>query len=151
MGLAYEPKGARLTRELIGACASPAEVYPTFPDRADWTAMGVDVGLEIHYWIKQRLPNGRERSVAIGSVLEWAELDTLMARYGVQRCVVDDRPELREDEAFARRWFGKVWLGLEEDAPDQPIARGTGRSGRHGCTSSGRVRWTRRVSKWRRR
>lgn len=121
MGLAYEPKGARLTRELIAACSNPA--YPTFPDRAMQCAMGVDVGLELHYWIKQITPEGRERAVGIGSVLEWAELDVLMERYNVQRCVVDDRPELREDEAFARRWPGRVWLGLEEDSPDSEMSR----------------------------
>ena len=57
MGLPYEPQGARLTRELIAACANP--LYPDFPQRATWTAMGVDVGLELHYWIKERRPDGR--------------------------------------------------------------------------------------------
>ena len=121
MGLPYEPKGARLTRELIAACASP--VYHTFPDRASWTAMGVDVGLELHYWIKERRPDGRERAVAIGSVLEWEQLDPLMVRYGVQRCVVDDAPELREDRKFQQRHRGKVWLAQYLDSKDADLAR----------------------------
>lgn len=125
MGLPYEPKGARLTRELIAACASTGSPppYPTFPVRATWTAMGVDVGLELHYWIKERRLDGRERAVDIGSVPDWADLDVLMVRYGVQRCVVDDRPELREDKKFQARFRGKVWLGLEVDSPDADMAR----------------------------
>ena len=121
MGLPYEPKGSRLTRELIAACTSPA--YRTFPDRATWTAMGVDVGLELHYWIKERRPDGRERTVAIGSVLEWHDLDPLMVRYGVQRCVVDDAPELREDRKFQQRHRGKVWLAQYLDSKDADLAR----------------------------
>jgi len=121
MGLPYEPQGARLTRELIAACANP--MYPDFPQRATWTAMGVDVGLELHYWIKERRPDGRERSVDIGSVLDWEDLDTLMIRYGVQRCVVDDAPELREDKKFQARFRGKVWLAQYVDNPDTEMAR----------------------------
>jgi hypothetical protein len=125
MGLPYEPKGARLTRELIAACAAPAERYSAFPAQASWTAMGVDVGLELHYWIKARLldGSGRERAVAIGSALSWRELDVLMHRYGVQRCVVDDNPELREDVAFQNRHRGKVWLAQYVDSPGADLAR----------------------------
>jgi len=129
LGLPYEPKGSRLTRELIAACASPLEVYPEFPDRATWTAMGIDVGLELHYWIKERTPVGRERAVAIGSVLDWRDLDGLMARYGVQRCVVDDAPELREDVAFQRRWRGKVWRAQYVDSAEADLARWDRRRG----------------------
>ena len=128
MGLAYEPQGARLTRELIAACVNP--LYDTFPDRAKWTCMGVDVGLELHYWIKERRPDGRERSVAIGSVPDWESLDILMVRYGVQRCVVDDRPELSADKKFQDRFRGKVWLGLEMDSPDAELARWRRKQGR---------------------
>lgn len=121
LGLPYEPKGSRLTRSLIEACV--VNEYNTFPQRASWTAMGVDVGLELHYWIKQRMPNGRERSVAIGSLLDWSELDRLMAQYNVQRCVVDDAPELRMDLAFQRRHPGKVWLAQYLDNPQADMAR----------------------------
>lgn len=122
MGVPYEPKGSRLTRDVIGACASPREVYPTFPSRARWCAMGVDVGLELHVWIKERTENGRERAVFVGSVLEWEDLDRLMVQYGVQRCVVDDAPELRLDVAFQKRHWGKVWLAQYIENPDAEMA-----------------------------
>ncbi len=123
MGLPFEPKGSRLTRELIDACAAHPDVYPTFPDRANWTAMGVDVGYDLYYWIKQRTPLGRERAVAIGSVREWEDLDILMLQYGVQRCVVDDGPELRSDKAFQKRFRGKVYRAQYIDNLDADMAR----------------------------
>lgn len=128
LGLPYEPKGARLTRELIAACVEPG--YRRFKERARWTAMGVDVGLDLHYWVKERMRDGRERTVAVGSVPDWEDLDRLMARYGVRRCVVDDRPSLRDDVAFQRRHRGKVWLGLEVDSPDAVMLRWNKRTGK---------------------
>jgi hypothetical protein len=123
MGLAYEPKGSRLTREMIAACAAPGAVYASFPERARWCAMGVDVGLDLHVWIKERTQAGRERAVFIGSVLNWSDLDTLMIRYGVQRCVVDDSPELRLDIAFQNRHRGRVWLAQYIDNVSADLAR----------------------------
>lgn len=122
LGLAYEPAGSRLTRAVIGACAAHSSVYPDYLDGARWCAMGVDVGIELHYWIKDRVDGGRERTVALGTVLHWEDLDALMVRYGVQRCVVDDAPELREDVKFAARFPGKVWRGQEMDSPDAELA-----------------------------
>lgn len=106
MGLPYEPKGARLSLELLRACVDDFEM----PDRADGCAMGVDVGYVLNVWIMQPQENGRHKAVFIGEVLEWEDLDRLMARYGVLVCVVDDAPELTADIAFARRHRGRVFL-----------------------------------------
>lgn len=111
LGVAYEPEGARLTLELLRACADDYEM----PDTAGWTAMGVDVGMVLNVWIMQPTEQGRHRAVYLGEVLEWEELDQLMVRYGVGVCVVDDAPELREDIAFARRHRGKVFLATYVD------------------------------------
>jgi len=118
LGLPYEPKGSRITREIVAACVG--ETYETFPSRARWCAMGVDVGIELYVWIKQRSEWGRERTVFVGSVLEWSDLDKLMVQYGVQRCVVDDNPELRLDKLFQARHRGKVWLAqyVDDDKSD---------------------------------
>jgi len=128
LGIAYEPKGARLTKDLIASCVGSG--YNTWESTGVWCAMGVDVGLKLHYWIKRRLPNGRERAVRAGEVMEWHELDVLMQQYDVQRCVVDDRPELRLDEQFQDRHRGKVALAQELDSPDAPIYRWVKTSGR---------------------
>lgn len=106
LGIAYEPKGARLSLELLRACARDYEM----PDTAPWCAMGVDVGLMLNVWIMEPRPHGQQRAVYIGEVGQWEELDRLMVRYNVGCCVVDDAPELTADLAFARRWRGKVFL-----------------------------------------
>jgi hypothetical protein len=106
LGIGYEPQGARLTLELLRACADDYEM----PDTATWCAMGVDVGYVLNVWIVQPLQDGRQRAVYIGEVLDWSELDRLMVRYGVRVCVVDDGPELTADIAFARRHRGRVFL-----------------------------------------
>jgi len=106
LGIGYEPEGARLTLELLRACADDYEM----PDTASWCAMGVDVGYTLYVWIMRETPEGRHEAVFIGEVLDWRELDRLMVRYGVRVCVVDDGPELTADLAFARRHRGKVFL-----------------------------------------
>lgn len=95
MGEAHELKGSRLTVSVIQACIGDFTMTSTGSN----TAMGVDVQLDgLFYWIKRRGEGGRERTLAVGRVLEWSDLDRLMSRYDVARCVVDDRPELREDQ-----------------------------------------------------
>lgn len=111
LGLPYEPKGARLTLELLRACARDF----TMPDTASWCAMGVDVGLTLNVWIIEPWPGGKRRSVYIGEVGAWEDLDRLMVRYGVGCCVVDDLPELTADVAFARRHRGRVFLATYVD------------------------------------
>lgn len=141
MGLPYEPKGARLSLELLRACARDY----TMPDTATWSAMGVDVGLTLNVWIVEPRPDGRQRAVFIGEVEQWEELDRLMVRYNVGCCVVDDGPELKSDLAFARRHRGRVFLAtyVEEIAGAEwcqfdlkkqkvRIARATGLDKGHG-------------------
>lgn len=111
LGIAYEPEGARLTLELLRACARDYEM----PDTASWCAMGVDVGLTLNVWIMQPRPHGYQRAVYVGEVGEWEALDRLMVRYNVGCCVVDDGPELTADVAFARRHRGRVFLATYVD------------------------------------
>jgi len=106
LGVGYEPEGARLTLELLRGCMDNYEM----PDRATWCAMGVDVGYVLNVWIMQLTNDGRHKAVYIGEVLQWADLDRLMVRYGVRVCVVDDGPELTADIAFANRHPGRVFL-----------------------------------------
>jgi len=108
MGQPYEPKGSRLNLELMLACAGEHLLSDT--QTSPWSAMGVDVGRTLHVWIKELLPDGRRRSVFIGEMVQWEDLDRLMARYNVGVCVVDDGPELVADVAFARRHRGRVFL-----------------------------------------
>jgi hypothetical protein len=46
----------------------------------------------------------------MGVVHTYAELDDLMARFAVQRCVIDALPEIHATRDFATRQGGKVFL-----------------------------------------
>ena len=108
IGLPYEPKGARLTLELLRSCMG----QHLLSDRqtASWSAMGVDVGLTLHVWIVEGGQSGRAQTIYLGEVIEWEELDDLMVRYGVGICVVDAMPERRLAGQFAQRHPGKVFM-----------------------------------------
>lgn len=108
MGLPYEPKGARLNLELLRACAG-AHLRSDTPT-SSWSAMGVDVGLTLYVWIMEPSTDGRRRTVFVGEVGSWTDLDPLMARYHVGVCVADDGPELTADVAFAQRHRGRSFL-----------------------------------------
>jgi len=115
LGMAYEPKGSRLTGELLEACASGYEYE--MPDTARNCAMGVDVqGWDLHVYIKRRAAQqdpalvGREQAVFIGTVPDFEDLDGLMQRYDVGRCVIDANPEGREARRFVGRWKGRAFL-----------------------------------------
>jgi hypothetical protein len=121
LGVGYEPEGARLSLELIRAAMGDHTLDDT--PTSTWSAMGVDVGLALHVWIMEPMEDGQQRTVFVGEVLEWQELDRLLARYGVGCCVVDDAPELVADVAFARRHRGRVFLATYMD--DMPGAEWT--------------------------
>ena len=82
--------------------------------------MGVDVGLSLHVVVRERLPSERGRPDGSGSwqprlwfagqVAGFPELEALMERYQVRRCVVDSMPELHLAREFALRHKGKVRL-----------------------------------------
>ncbi|RKY10857.1 MAG: hypothetical protein DRP52_06750, partial [Planctomycetota bacterium] len=114
MGLPHEPEGARLTRDLIRACIDDHEMA----DTGTWSAMGVDVGYTLNYWIMEIMPDNRHKTLKIGTVENWTDLDILMKRYNVRVCVCDDGPELTADRQFARRHRGRVFLATyRKDMP----------------------------------
>jgi len=113
LGVGYEPKGARLSLELIRAAMGSHTLSDT--ETSAWSAMGVDVGLALHVWIMEPMDDGRQRTVFVGEVLHWEQLDWLMKRYNVGCCVVDDAPELVADIAFARRHRGRAFLAIYLD------------------------------------
>jgi hypothetical protein len=74
--------------------------------------MGVDTGKELHVVIS-RFANGDERRrdvVFVGTRQHYAELDTLMKRFKVYKCVIDALPEIHSTREFAKRHRGKVYL-----------------------------------------
>jgi len=73
--------------------------------------MGVDTGREFHVVISRRIAGSRmHRVVYIGVQHEYAELDELMRRFNVSRCVIDAMPDIHGARDFARRHWGRVYL-----------------------------------------
>jgi len=71
--------------------------------------MGVDTGKVLHVVIS-RWDGERRRIVYLGVLQEFSELDDLMARFKVSRCIIDALPETHTTRAFAGRFPGRVWL-----------------------------------------
>jgi hypothetical protein len=76
--------------------------------------MGVDTGRELHVVVSRRRdPKGKEVTreiIYIGTAQSYEELDDLMKRFEVSRCVIDALPEIHATRAFAGRHRGRVWL-----------------------------------------
>ena len=47
---------------------------------------------------------------------EFGELDELMQRFDIRRCVIDAMPDIHATRAFARRHVGRVWLNYFQES-----------------------------------
>jgi len=53
--------------------------------------------------------------VYLGVHHDFTELDELIKRFSVHRCVIDAMPELHATRAFANRHYGRVWLNYFQE------------------------------------
>jgi hypothetical protein len=94
---------------------SPATVLALCGDRSIEESsevpctMGVDTGRDLHA-VVSRWEGERRRVVYLGVLQEYAQLDDLMKRFHVRRCVIDALPEIHATRDFAGRFPGRVWL-----------------------------------------
>lgn len=75
--------------------------------------MGVDTGKSMHVVIlsnRDRVENGQRRLVHLAVCHAFSELDTLMEKFRVQRCVIDGLPETHATRDFAKRHRHKVYM-----------------------------------------
>lgn len=115
LGLPYEPKGSRVTEEMLRKLSAELEGgrLPAGPWRN--VTMGVDVGARFHYRISGEGPGRRRYVLAAGSVKTWDDLDRLMADYKVRHAVVDAAPELHGAEAWSSKHKGRVLRAYYQD------------------------------------
>jgi len=71
--------------------------------------MGVDTGRQLHV-VVSRWDGERRRVVYLGVLQDFAQLDGLMERFQVNRCVIDAMPETHATRALSKRFPGRVWL-----------------------------------------
>jgi hypothetical protein len=78
------------------------------------TTMGVDTGKLLHVVVSRALKAKEDwpkREVLwLGTAQSYEELDSLMKRFTVGRCVIDALPEIHATRAFADRHQGQVYL-----------------------------------------
>lgn len=109
LGLPYEPKGARITDEILNACKRDYKCGHIEGNNY----LGVDVGTRLHIIIQND-----ERVIAILSVKNFEDLYKLMDEYDVKMAVIDAMPETRKAQEFANKFDGRVFMcyysGLKE-------------------------------------
>jgi hypothetical protein len=84
-------------------------------DRSDKPCtMGVDTGRALHVVILKQDPSNDQRQILIhlGVYREFEQLDELMRRFKVDRCVIDGLPETHATRQFAERHGGNVHLNF---------------------------------------
>ena len=74
--------------------------------------MGVDTGKELHVVISRFNVKKKDKRevVFVGTRQEYSELDELMKRFEISKCVIDALPEIHASRAFAKRHPGRVYL-----------------------------------------
>lgn len=79
--------------------------------------MGVDTGKGLHTVILRDvdLDGERQRVVHLVECREFSELDELMRRFRVERCVIDALPETHATREFARRHRGNVYMAFFQE------------------------------------
>jgi Phage terminase large subunit gpA, ATPase domain len=104
------------THEVLALCGDHGILEAS--DRG--CTMGIDTGKELHVVISRRRdPKGEriEREVVyIGAVQSYEELDSLMERFKVTRCVIDALPDIHATRQFAGRHRGIVFMNYFNEA-----------------------------------
>ena len=110
IGIPWIDTDNRLTAQAVLDCCGDAGIER---DSSAPTTMGVDTGKKLHVVIARRRPgDGKRQIIYLGVHESFAELDDLMRRFKVQRCVIDALPETHITREFARRQRGRVFMNF---------------------------------------
>ncbi len=117
LGEPFAPPGGGLSIDVLHRCRSDYGLDDYAGQPCD---MGVDVGMRLHVVIRERVSSDGDHSDGSSAPLPrlwfaaevegFPQLDALMERYNVRRCVVDPAPELHLAREFALRHKPEVWL-----------------------------------------
>ena len=74
--------------------------------------MGIDTGKDLHVVISRfaSKPKGIREIIFIGTRQSYGELDALIERFSVNKCVIDALPEIHHTRELANRHCGRVYL-----------------------------------------
>lgn len=110
VGIGWLPSTDRLTVGHVLRWCTDAGLL----ERSDTPCtMGFDQGADLHVVVSRPGPIANTRQIIhLGIYKDFEELDDIMRRFHVQRCVGDALPETRPARAFALRHRGKVYLNF---------------------------------------
>ena len=115
IGLAWADTANRIDRAAVLACCGEKGLL----EESDQPCtMGVDTGKQLHVVISRfkRYGEGLREVVYIGTRGEYAELDDLITRFKVTRCVIDALPEIHSTRDFANRHSGRVYMNYFQES-----------------------------------
>lgn len=104
LGLAYTASGVKITKTILDNCKGDY----LMPSSAKKSVMGVDVGKVLDVWILE-MKGDKPKTVFIGSVKEFEDLDILIKQFGVKCAVVDSLPETHKVKEFQKK-YSMAWL-----------------------------------------
>lgn len=110
LGLAYSPRGGKLTEEILDECRRE---YAHGPRGDDRPVAGIDVGKVLHLTIRSGSvnPDTGEWHQWFAGEVSWDDAIHLLKMYRVRRCVIDALPETtKAQELQAKFDKGVVWL-----------------------------------------
>lgn len=116
LGSTHVPEGGQLSPDILDVLRDDY----VMPGVGRNCIMGIDVGEWLHVWICEPY-NDKWRTVFIGAVKEFEELDGLVNRYDVKIAIVDGLPETRKATEFCKRFPGKAYyiFYTEKDIADK--------------------------------
>nr|WP_239559154.1 terminase gpA endonuclease subunit [Sporohalobacter salinus] len=114
LGLSYVSEGDKLSKDQIKDFITD---YKTTSDTDRYRSMGVDVGNYLHYVISEPGQNGYKKTVKVGKVVDFTDLDQLIKNYNVKVFIIDMKPEKREAKKLVKR-MRKLAFGLMCDYKD---------------------------------
>jgi len=88
---------------------------PMLEESTDGCYMGVDTGKQLHVVILRPdldHPDAPRQVIHLAVCQDFEDLDAIMKRFGVVRCVIDGLPETHATRAFAQRHPGRVYLNF---------------------------------------
>lgn len=113
IGVPWTDLGTRLdVASVLSLCGDAAMAES---DRSGIATMGVDTGKQLHVVIladEWRASAHRRQLLHLAVVHDFAELDALIDRFQVERCVIDGLPEIHATREFARRHPGRVFMNF---------------------------------------
>jgi ribosomal protein L37AE/L43A len=108
MGIPWEESTNAITKDAIyDRCGDSP-----FATSGQGCTMGVDIGAKVDVVIGDRDPSGAPRTIWLGRVGGYSDLDQLMRQFNVSTCVIDELPEVHSTREWAAKWGKRVWRSV---------------------------------------